>query len=400
MIRAYKYRIYPTEEQAKLIRQNCGAARFVYNYALQRHLERREQSEEPVYYSGYEAEKAISALKNTPDENGDFPYAWLGSVDSILIGCATAHLQEAFVNMSKMGTGFPKFKPRRHEGSYSTKRISNSNNIWVNGSYIKLPKISPIRIRLHRPLDGVIKSVTVSYTSSGKYYVSVSQDIPDEKILSSNAGGEVGIDVGLKEFYSDSNGHVVDNPKFYAKAQKRLRRQQRRLSRKQQKHIIGYKTVGKKKVPIYDRPLNECKNYQKQRVKVAKIHEHVANQRKHFQDVESIKIARENSLVCMEHLNIQGMQKNSRLAKSISDAGWYLFKSKVAYKVQDHGGVLVSVDTFYPSSQLCSCCGYKNTDVKNLSVRKWTCSQCGTEHDRDVNAGKNILAQGKAILGA
>ena len=398
MIRAYKYRIYPTEEQARLIRQNCGAARFVYNYALQRYLEQREQSEEPVYYSGYEASKAIRALKNTPDENGDFPYAWLGSVDSILIGCATAHLQEAFVNMSKMGTGFPKFKSRRHEGSYSTRYIRG--NIWVNDSYIKLPKISPIRIRLHRPLDGSIKNVTVSYTSSGKYYVSVSQDIPDEKILDSNAGGEVGIDVGLKEFYSDSNGHVVDNPKFYTKAQKRLRRQQRRLSRKEQKHIIGYKTVGKRRVPIYDRPLNECKNYQKQRIKVAKIHEHVANQRKYFQDVESIKIARENSLVCMEHLNIQGMQKNSRLAKSISDAGWYLFKSKVAYKVQDHGGVLVSVDTFFPSSQLCSCCGYKNTDVKNLSVRKWTCPQCGAEHDRDVNAGKNILAQGKAMLGA
>lgn len=398
MIRAYKYRIYPTEEQARLIRQNCGAARFVYNYALQRHLERREQSEEPVYYDGYEAEKAIRALKNTPDENGDFPYAWLSSVDSVLIGYATAHLQDAFVNMSKMGTGFPEFKPRRHEGSYSTRYIRG--NIWVNDSYIKLPKISPIRIRLHRPLDGMIKSVTVSYTSSGKYYVSVSQDISDEKILGSNAGGEVGIDVGLKEFYSDSNGHVVDNPKFYAKAQKRLRRQQRRLSRKKQKHIIGYKTVGKKKVPIYDRPLNECKNYQKQRIKVAKIHEHVANQRKHFQDVESIKIARENSLVCMEHLNIQGMQKNSRLAKSISDAGWYSFKSKVAYKVQDHGGVLVSVDTFFPSSQLCSCCGYKNTDTKNLSIRKWICPQCGTEHDRDVNAGKNILAQGKALLGA
>lgn len=402
MIRAYKYRIYPAKEQAKQIRSNCGAARFIYNYALGYFLEQRKKVEESngekIFYNKYEMSGVVRALKTVTDEEGNQPYAWLNTIDSILINYALGDLEAAFKNISKTGAGFPNFKRKGNSGSYHTQNINH--NIWVNDGYIKLPKIGPMKIVLHRPLDGVIKSVIVSYTPSGKYYVAVSQDIPDEKILGDNNGGELGIDVGIKEFYADSNGNVVANPKFMKKSEKALKRRQRKLTKMIESHIIGYKVVGGKRHPIYDKPIQECRNIQKQRRKVARIHEHIANQREYLHNVESAKIANENAIVCMEDLNIQNMQKNHKLAGSIADAGWYSFKSKLAYKVKDHGGVLVSVETFFPSSQTCSCCGYQNKGTKDLSVRKWTCPECGTEHDRDVNAGKNILARGKEILSA
>ena len=400
MIRAYKYRIYPNKVQEQQIRNNCGAARFVYNYALGVYKDKKEQAEkagEPkVYYKKYDMSKVVRALKYVQDENGEYPYAWLNEIDSVLIGYALDDLDKAFKNISKTGAGFPNFKKKGNSGSYHTQNINN--NIYVDNGFIKLPKITPIKIVLHRPLDGRIKSVVISYTASGKYYVAISQDIPDEKIRKSNNGGEIGIDVGIKEFYSDSNGNIVANPKFLSKAEKKLKREQRKLSKMAESHITGYRVAGKKRYPIYDKPLRDCKNYQKQRLKVAKIHEHVSAQREYLHDVESAKIARENALVCMEDLKIKNMQKNHKLARSISDVGWFDFKSKITYKVQDRGGILVSVDTYFPSSQTCSCCGYKNEKTKNLGIRKWTCPICGTYHDRDINAGKNILAKGKEML--
>lgn len=501
MIRAYKYRIYPNEEQARLIRSNCGAARFVYNYALGYYLDEKKKTEESfdlsaiditipdlneenvnsgiwsqsklnkktglitytysfpfpytkngealritettkdetktrsfdickvkggdesyvsinvklsknklkeigkvsyvitgktLFYDDYSIDPVIRNLKNVPGENGDYPYAWIKDVDSILIGYALGNLKTAFDNMYKTGAGFPNFKKKDNSGSYHTQ--NNSGSIWVEDGKLKLPKIDPVRIKLHRPLDGKIKGVIVSYTPAGTYYAAISQDIPDDKILSTNNGGELGIDVGLKEFYADSNGNFVANPKFAYKMSKKLKKEQRKLSRMERSHITGYKVVGDKRYPEYDTPLRDCKNYQKQRLKIAKLHERIANQREYQHNVESTKIAKENALVCMETLNIKNMQKNHKLARAISDAGWFDFKSKVAYKVKDHGGVFVPIETSFPSSQLCSCCGYRNTKTKDLGVRKWTCPSCGTLHNRDVNAGKNILARGKEIL--
>jgi len=419
--KGYVFRLYPDDSQKHFIKRCCNAAAIVYNIALQNDKEKRKKAREEgakYRYSAFDAAKEIRVLKDTPDENGNFPYGWFNELDSRLFGFAAADLEFAWDRYyaNKKEHGFdrkhpnkykPKFKDIKScEKSYST----NSHIKIIDGQYIQLPKMSPIRMIMHRPLPegAAITKVTVSITKSGEYYASISLTLP-EQILP-NDGGMVGVDVGIKEYYCDSNGNQVDNPKFLAKADKIMRRRQRMLSRKERLHIIGYtckkgdlsdmvpKQDKKHKYPVYDRPLEECRNYQKDKQKVAKTHAKVTRQRAYFQDIESLKLAKENQLVCMEHLRIQNMQKNHKLAGAISDAAWYQFKSKVEYKVKEHGGVLVSIPTFYPSSQTCSECGYRNPLVKNLSVRKWTCPTCGTKHDRDINAGKNILAKGLEML--
>lgn len=403
--KGYKYRLYPNKEQEQFIRTCCGASRFIYNYALRYSQDRKEEAKangETYFYSDYEMDKVIRGLKYVQDEDGNFPYEWLGKIDACLINYALRDLKVAYENIKKTGSGFPKYhKKGQCSESYSTQNHKvNSKagfSIYIaDEHHIKLPKMDLVRAVIHRPVRGEIKSATISITPTNKFYVSFLVCEPKQEL--GNNGGQVGIDVGLKEFYSDSNGNTVANPRFMQKSMTKLKKEQRKLSRMLESHIIGYKQVGKNRVPVYDKPLKDCKNYQKQRIKVAKISERVANQRRYFQDVESAKIARENEFVSMEDLHIQNMQKNHKLAGAIADASWGSFKTKVAYKVQEHGGVFVAVDTFFPSSQTCSVCGYQNKETKNLKIRKWTCPECGTEHDRDVNAGKNILVRGQEIL--
>lgn len=424
MKKGYKYRIYPNAEQAAFIRKCCGAARFVYNYALRLSMDMNEEARakgEKYYYNSYSMNKIIRRLKDTPDENGDYPYGWLKEIDSDLIDYALEDLKfayEAFYRNVKT-KGFnpkhadkfkPKFKKKGYATeSYTSKKRAKGNNIrLIDDRYIKLPKMTPIRIILHRPIpEGArITKATVSITKAGNFYVSLSLTVPD--VILPNDGGKVGIDVGLKEFYSDSNGNKVANPKFLKRSSDLLRKRQRRLTKQMRSHIIGYsdksgniqlKQDRTHNKPVFDKPLIDCKNFQKRKKQITKLHEHVANQRAAFHDDLSAKLAKENAVICMEDLKIQNMQKNHKLAGSISDVGWFSFKQKVDYKVKEHGGVLVSVPTFFPSSQTCSVCGYQNKDVKKLSVRKWKCPSCNTEHDRDINAGQNILQKGLEMLG-
>ena len=403
--KGYKYRIYPNKEQEQFIRSCCGASRFVYNYALGYYLDKKrelKQTDEAYYYNAFEMDHLMRELKYQQDEEGNFPYAWLSEIDTSLISYALRDLKVAFENIKKTGAGYPNFhKKGQCSESYSTQNHKVKSKYGysmyiMDDNHVKLPKMEPVKAVIHRPIQGIIKSATISVTNTNKFFVSFLVMEPKQEL--SNAGGQVGIDVGLKEFYSDSNGNVVANPRFMRKAARKLKREQRKLSKILESHIVGYKKAGKGRAPIYDKPLADCKNYQKQKLKVAKISEKVANQRKYFQEVESVKIARENELVSMEDLQIKNMQRNHKLAGAISDVAWGAFKAKVAYKVKEHGGVFVTVDTFYPSSQTCSVCGYQNKETKNLKIRKWVCPECGTEHDRDINAGKNILARGKEIL--
>ena len=294
--------------------------------------------------------------------------AWLSEADSMALQESLRNLDRAFQNFFAKRARYPRFKSKHsHSQSYRTR--NQTNGIRIIGKRIKLPKIGLVRIKQSRDFDGRILSATVSRAASGKYYVSLCVEAEKGSLSCPNDGKQIGIDVGLKVFYSDSNGDIVENPHPLKKLQRKLRREQRRLSRKMPKSV----------------------NRERERVRVARVHERIANIRRDFLHKISTRLARENQTVAVEHLNITGMLRNHRLAKSISDASWSEFFRQLTYKTELHGGELFKVDTFYPSSQTCSVCGYQNQLTKDLSVREWDCPACGTHHDRDVNAAKNIL---------
>ena len=277
-----------------------------------------------------------------------------------------------FREVKKGGSvGFPKFHSKRdRRKSYTTKQ-----NIEVFDRYIKLPKLGKVKCRVSREVKGRILNATVSQTPSGKYFVSVCcTDV--EVDMHQSTGAMVGLDMGLKEFAISSDGTTYQNHRYLRKSAKRLARLQRRLSRKSK----------------------DSKRREKARIAVARAHEKVANQRSDYLQKLSTTLIKENDLIAVEDLAVKNMTKNHSLAKSINDVSWGEFMRMLEYKAAWHKKVIVKIDRFYPSSQRCSVCGYRNADTKDLSVRKWVCPQCGTTHDRDVNAARNILAEGLRSL--
>lgn len=408
MFKGYKYRIYPTKEQCDFINQSCGASRFVYNWALRTTKERSEAAKakgEKYFYDNYKMSNELTALIHMPEVEGEFSFSWLSRVDADVRIYALLDLANAFKNIKKTGAKYPVFKKRgKCTESYTTGNRANRIRM-LDDNHIKLPKMGSVKIVLHRPIDGVIKAATISRTPTDKYYVSLRLNIPDPEIHPTNEGGKLGVHMGLSEFYSTSAGTVCHNPRFMSKMMKRLKIEQRKLSHIEHSHITGYREWRDNnghlcRKPIYDRPLSECRNYQKQRLRVAKVYEKIANQRKDFQNVESLKLAEKNSIVCMETLDIKSLTHNNRLSRHINDAAWYQFKSMVSYKMKEHGGILVELPTEYPSAQTCSKCGYKNPIVKDLSIRKWVCPKCATLQIRGINAGTNLLQQGLKQLEA
>ena len=362
MLKAYKYRIYPTSEQRLYLAKTFGCTRFVYNQMLADRIKSYEENKD----------LDIKAIKYPTPAQYKKEYEWLKEVDSLALANAQMNLDKAYKNFFRdKSVGFPKFKSKKtNRFSYTTN--NQNGTISVEESFVKIPKLrSKIKIVLHRQFKGLIKSATISKTPSNQYYISILVDTENTQLPKN--GNSVGIDLGLKEFAVCSNGDRFDNPKNLRKYEKKLAKLQKDLSRKAKGSNNRYKA----------------------RLKVAKLHQRIANQRKDFLHKLSTKIISENQVIVLEDLRVKNMLQNHKLARAISEVSWAEFRTMLEYKASWNGREIVIAPSNYASSQLCSKCGYKNSDVKNLALRKWTCPKCGAKHDRDINASINLLKLAK-----
>lgn len=367
--KAYKFRIYPNSEQQVLLAKTFGCVRFVYNYFLDRKIKQYKDDKTTVTYTI--CAKEMAKMKKTEE------YSFLKEIDSISLQQSLRHLDTAYQNFFRNPkVGFPKFKSKKLNcKSYSTNCVNG--NISIEDGYIRLPKIGLVKLKQHRviPSNYTLKSVTVSQTPSGKYYVSTLFEY-ENQVQEKNLHNFLGLDFSMHELYKDSNGNEPAYPRYYRQAEKRLKSEQRKLSLMQK----------------------GSKNRDKQRTKVAMLHEKVANQRKDFLHKQSRQIANVYDCVCVENLNMKAMSQTLNFGKSVSDNGWGMFVTFLQYKLEEQGKKLVKIDKFFASSQICSCCGYKNSETKNLSLREWDCPQCGKHHDRDINAAINIRNEGMRLV--
>ena len=366
MLKGYKYRIYPNKEQEILIQKTFGCVRFVYNNVLSYKIDKYKN--ENMSLSKIDCNNYCNrVLKNE--------YNWLKEVDKFSLNNSIINIDNAYKKFFTEHSGFPKFKSKKdNHKSYKTNFTNNNIEVDFINDKIKIPKLKWVKSKVHRKFTGKIKSATISQNPSGKYFISILVDT--ENIQMSKNNNKVGIDLGLKEFAITSDGELISNPKYLRKSEKRLIKLQKDLSRKQK----------------------GSKNRNKCRLKVAKLHEKIGNQRKDFLHKLSTRLVNDNQVIVLEDLKVKNMIKNKYLSKSISDVSWSEFVRQLEYKSEWYGRQIVKVDTWYPSSQICSNCGHKD-GKKELSIREWICPICGTHHDRDINASINILNEGLKILG-
>lgn len=364
--KAVKVRLDPTVEQQILLSGHFGCARWWWNYALNKSIETYKETGKSLGQSALNA--FLPQLKKAEET------IWLSECYSQVLQAATLNLTTAYKNFFAGRARFPRFKSKRGKQS-----IQYPQNVKVFDEFVQFPgKVGKVKAKLHRNIEGTIKTVTVSLEPSGKYFASILTETEGENPAVSTEGKVIGIDLGLTHFAITSDGSKVSNysnPRHLAKHQKNLKRKQQKLAQKQQ----------------------GSNSRNQARKTVAKVYDRVTKSRQDFLHKLSRKLVNENQVVVVENLHVKGMVRNHNLAQAISDVGWGIFTNFLAYKLEKKGGKLVEIDRWFPSSKLCSNCYYQKDNLP-LDVREWTCLNCGTRHDRDGNAATNIRAEGIRML--
>ena len=361
--KAFRFRIYPNKAQKELITKTIGCSRFVFNHFLEKWNNTFKTTNKGLTYNTCSAQ--LTQLKKE--------LLWLKEVDSISLQSSLKNLDDSFKRFFKKQNKAPRFKSKRNPvQSYTTKHTNG--NIAIIDNRIKLPKLGLVKFAKSKEVDGRILNATIKYTPSGKYYISILTQTEVQELPKTDSS--VGIDLGLKDFAILSNGKVYENPKFFRSLEKKLAKEQTILSRR---------TKG-------------GSNWKKQKVKVARIHEHIQNARRDYLHKISTEIVKNHDIIGIEDLQVSNMLKNKKFSKGISEVSWSEFRRLLEYKASWYGKKVIAVGKNFPSSQLCSDCNYKNKDVKDLSLRKWTCPKCNSKHDRDINASINLKNEALRLL--